>query len=1079
MMFAKIRCHFAAAATLTACFVASSASAAMLATNDFETSFLDFTSDETLATLATYNGDGPSDTASYPFGGFGGKYLSVDTDDTTLWRSFAARSADVYFDSYVKFTPMCDDFAYANDAKFVIFLDSATSNLCVISGTSANDRTAVTNWLTSATVLPNTWGRLTINATSSGGVFAFQVKLNGTTLTAAGSVDTFYSLTADTTLSEFGISGTGALDNFAVRTTDPFLADGDTKATVDGEGYASLEQALEEANGTTVTLTANHAESVALSKSGTYVVDAGSYTFGGIVAAAGALISSSASGNVTTYTVTAPVVVWDGNAADYNFSTLTRTANGITYELRSNSQYDTVDNTYIKLATANQEAAPTITANTGATNPFGNGSCTVIMKCTNMPVASGANRALIALFNSSNTAMIGIKGNNSDGGFIWNGDSYGAGGTQSAVFSSGDQVIAMTYSTANGTSYYVNRTLAASATALKASSFASPAGIALGGLPVSGSTMFYEMRDMRILAVAVFASELTAAEIGSYAFPSEAMVNVPVDMSVSEINVKASAAELYLNVADGVTITGDETFTSANAVHFICDGSFTLVPPAGNTATFDFSGVTGKPVIQYAAFPTVSGSVFTSTTVPEFVTDSTKWSGVIYISGGSFTDFTSNAFGNESSIVRLGNVSGWLRAPGNYAFTNSVPVELVGTLTINDGMSANDSNPNRCTVFKKLSGSGTISANNTADKVVVVIQDASEFAGSIGLNGKLIVFGDAMPSYADNNRFEGMTGSIWVMEGTSVTVQPDSGIWWAVGGIKVDGELRAVGLGKFGGGTYITTSDTGVFTLIDSDNTQDQAVDYARITGTGTLRYADVSGKWRALSAVNFPTGMICENNLSEGLILTTQGENTIGSLAGSGSMRSDWGGSKNVADRTLKILQAKDTEYSGVFHSDDRISTVTVAQGATSAGTLTLSGTQTVSNDLAVESGAKVNITGTWVGATTIAGTIGGTGTITGSLTLSAGATLKVSDVADPLTVSGNLSATGAIAIELPAGALGGGACTLLSVGGTADLSGATFTATVGGESVNLSRHEVKLVNGRLVLQLIPVKRGTGLLLF
>ena len=41
-----------------------------------------------------------------------------------------------------------------------------------------------------------------------------------------------------------------------------------------------------------------------------------------------------------------------------------------------------------------------------------------------------------------------------------------------------------------------------------------------------------------------------------------------------------------------------------------------------------------------------------------------------------------------------------------------------------------------------------------------------------------------------------MTGSSWVMEGESVTAQPASGIWWAVGGIKVDGELRAVGLGK-------------------------------------------------------------------------------------------------------------------------------------------------------------------------------------------------------------------------------------------------------------------------------------------
>ena len=1054
--------RFAASAVMVACFAASSAFAAMLATNDFETSFSDFTTDETLASLATYNGDGPSGFAAYPFGSFGSKYLAVDSDTNMLWRSFGTRSANTYFDSYVQFTPMYGDFEYPTDAKFVIFLDSATSNLCVVSGTSANDPTPVTNRLTTALVEPNSWGRLTVSALS-GDVFSFQIRVNETLFTAGGT-DTFYSMAVGATLSEVGFSGTGALDNFAVRTTDPF---GAAVATINGEGYASLEQAVEESNGATVTLTANHAASVAVSQSGTYVVDAGSYTFGGIVAAGGALISSSASGNVTTYTVTAPVVVWDGNAADYNFSTLTRTANGITYELRSNSQYDTVDNTYIKLATANQEAAPTITANTGATNPFGNGNCTVIMKCTNMPVSSGANRALIALFNSSNTAMIGIKGNNSDGGFIWNGDTYGNGGTQSAVFSSGDQVIAMTYSTANGTSYYVNRTLAASATALKASSFASPAGIALGGLPVSGSTMFYGMRDMRILAVAVFASELTAAEIGSYAFPSEAMVNVPVNMTVSEINAKASAAELYLNVADGVTITGDTTFTSANTVHFICDGSFTMTAPAGNTATFDFSGVTGGPVIRYEGSLPTLGTVFSATTFPADVTDSAKWTGTIWLRNIiAVTDFSVNPYGNASSVVRLTGISGWVSAPA----TNTVPTELSNegstlsnsyALQLTNGNSANSGAPTRCTVFEKLLGNGSLAGTDSATTVTVVIKDYSEFNGDVYLANKVVVFGQDMPSFDKI-----AAGSVHVMSGESVTIRSIYA-WKAPGGIKVDGELRTTGLNLLESDTSVITSDTGVFTLIDSANTRDEAVDYARITGTGTLRYADVSGKWRTLSAVNFPTGMICENNLSTGLILTTQGENTIGSLAGSGSMRSDWGGSQNIADRTLKILQAKDTEYSGVFHSDDRISTVTVAPGASSAGTLTLSGTQTVSNDLVVESGAEVNITGTWIGNVTVAGTIGGTGTVTGNVTLSDGATLKVGDLADTLSVSG-LTVSGTVAVELPAGAAAGD--TFITTSGMPTLSsGATFNVYVGG-ALDSSLRVIATANG---LQIAPKEKG------
>ena len=78
--------RFAASAVMVACFAASSAFAAMLATNDFETSFSDFTTDgvsiNELATNLTYNGDSPSGSAAYPFADFGSKYLAVDSDRT-------------------------------------------------------------------------------------------------------------------------------------------------------------------------------------------------------------------------------------------------------------------------------------------------------------------------------------------------------------------------------------------------------------------------------------------------------------------------------------------------------------------------------------------------------------------------------------------------------------------------------------------------------------------------------------------------------------------------------------------------------------------------------------------------------------------------------------------------------------------------------------------------------------------------------------------------------------------------------------------------------------------------------------
>ena len=387
-------------------------------------------------------------------------------------------------------------------------------------------------------------------------------------------------------------------------------------------------------------------------------------------------------------------------------------------------------------------------------------------------------------------------------------------------------------------------------------------------------------------------------------------------------------------------------------------------------------------------------------------------------------------------------MSGWLNAPSNAAFINTVPVELAGTLNINNGNSANDGNPNRCTVFKKLSGSGTINTTDAADHVVVVIQDATEFTGSLGLNsGKYIVFGQTMPDYTTVIK-KTTVGTIFVMSGEKVT---NSGFWWATGGIKVDGELCAPNHASyFGGGTTITTSDTGVFTLTNTANTDDTDTDYSKITGTGTLKF-ESAANWRTISTNNFPTSMTVQNELGDGLILKNTGATyTIGSLSGSKKVRTDWG----QGDRNLRILQAKDTTYSGLFDSAiDRMGTVTVAPGTSTAGTLTLSGTQTANNNLVVEAGAKVNLTGTWVGATTVNGTISGTGTVSGALTLANGSTLAA-NTTDPLEVS-SLTTTGTVTIGLADSDIGKD---FIRSTGTIDTTGTTFAFTVNGEPTRLS---------------------------
>ena len=476
-----------------------------------------------------------------------------------------------------------------------------------------------------------------------------------------------------------------------------------------------------------------------------------------------------------------------------------------------------------------------------------------------------------------------------------------------------------------------------------------------------------------------------------------------------------------------------------------------------DTGTHEYDGV----------LPTVSGDSFTETTIPTWVTNPEKFQGKICLKNVAVTDFTSNPYGNESSVVRLEGVSGWLRAPGNYPFTNSVPIEIAGTLTIDNGSSANDGNPNRCTVFKKVSGNGYIYTTATADHVVVVIQDATEFTGGLALSsGKYIVFGQAMPDYT-TVLSQTTVGTIFVMSGAKVT---NSNFWWATGGIKVDGELCAPFLNHstetlgFGGGTYITTSDTGTFTLTSTGNgvETETGTDYARISGTGTLKYEGTG--WRAISTNNFPTAMTVENEQAGDLLLSRALTYTIGSLSGTKNIQGNYGSD----DRYLRVLQSKDTEWSGniIYDYYDRFKGLIVAPGVSAAGTLTLSGTQPQSRALTVEAGAKVNITGTWVGPTTVAGTLSGTGTVSGDVTLSDGATLKVASVDSPLNTTGSFTATGNIKILLPADADVAQRKTLVIANSSFDVDGATFDVVIEGEAPNTRSYDVKVSGNRLTVK-------------
>lgn len=383
----------------------------------------------------------------------------------------------------------------------------------------------------------------------------------------------------------------------------------------------------------------------------------------------------------------------------------------------------------------------------------------------------------------------------------------------------------------------------------------------------------------------------------------------------------------------------------------------------------------------------------------------TGWTGTVEISGVSNITGTNYAFsdyGNAGSTVKLTNCSGWLK--NNYTCVPAL--EIDGTFNWNDGISGLNN------VFKvgTLKGSGTISIPaNGADKAVwQVTDDWSGFTGAVGGNNthgrRVLVFGSTLPT-------EISAGEIYVSPGATLDLNNASGTWWTLGtGFVVDGTLKAAERGKWGGGTAMSIGDTGVLELTSTGNKEDYA-DYSGVTGTGTIKYSSTAG-WRTFpvdEAKTPPTTLTIQTELADSLIITRDAnrETVIGNLAGSKNIRSDWNPSGSASanhPRTLTVTQSKDTEWQGKFVSN-RITQFNVAAPAEgTAGTLTLSGSNDASIPMQVN--GKVNLTGTWVGDATVAGTFGGTGTVTGALTFNDGATFKANTNA--LTVSGTVTFPG-----------------------------------------------------------------------
>ena len=493
----------------------------------------------------------------------------------------------------------------------------------------------------------------------------------------------------------------------------------------------------------------------------------------------------------------------------------------------------------------------------------------------------------------------------------------------------------------------------------------------------------------------------------------------------------ADGATLTVSGASRIVTLGAATFNKASSTGAVTlDGStngITLGATISGTAPITIAGTvtaTGKTITNTLK-NTSGGTIVYDGTLPDTApTFDSSWTGTVWLKNytnltgtskqGSSTfgttNFEPNNYGNSSSTVKFTGVKGYLTAPDDGSYTILPALELEDSddtpgLLLYNGWGYNASA--KCyTIIRELKGSGTLKADPTADgtggsikglNVLLQVLNWGSFSGTLNMMNKNVVFGSTLP---DQAVVEG-SGKIFVRSGASVTI-PSTKTWTCVTNF-VDGVLSATDQDRWSG--MIVVSDNGVMELTNTDTKSEAETDYSSITGTGTLRYTAVNtSHWRTLpnTAEKRPaTTLTLENNVAGGLIFTQYGGSPvavteIGSLKGSGKLRSDWGQGSGGDSRSVRINQAKDTEWNGSFDSSERFKTFYITGGASTSGTLTWNDSNTYAShsvQLEVEDTGSFNLDGKWcIGTATVnaGGIFGGTGTVS-KVIFNNGSTFKV----------------------------------------------------------------------------------------
>lgn len=559
----------------------------------------------------------------------------------------------------------------------------------------------------------------------------------------------------------------------------------------------------------------------------------------------------------------------------------------------------------------------------------------------------------------------------------------------------------------------------------------------------------------------------TEGDASKYAWDNTAnwsRTSLPAEGENVRIRVDAAAATMVLPASD-VTV-GEVTFAGTEGGSLTIETQGGALTAAGHNLFAQIDVAAPASALAYGRLEVSEGKTVTLT-VPEGVTYASgrlTGPGTVAKEGAGILQITTPSAaenvllesltldiraGGLSTLQNIDSIvfrSSTVRFAEGATFTSHGWVELEGTVTFDvagDLTFGAASGVTPCfggtgTLRKAGAGSLTYDLRGSSHATPTVIE-----GGTMGYIG------------GGTGTLTGVisgAGAVNVVSGTIVL----SGANTYAGGTTVNegATLSIADIAKVGG-AGAKVSVNGTLTFTSTGNLNEEGIDLSGLSGNGTVEYSG-SG-WRTLPnslAHQFRSTLALKNEQEDGLIVALCGDasptTTIGTLSGSKPFRVDWE-NKNAESRTLRIVQAANSEHTGNLIHDSYYTRLTEVLVAGAAGatekTLTLSGSTSNARSLKVEDSGSVSLTGSWAGAVTVSGRFGGTGTVGGELTINGNATLDATLGA--LTVTGNVNypidpATFTVALPADFAATTEGRKVIAKSGVSAPVSGA-YTLKAG----------------------------------